>query len=1205
MAVSTPQSNYNIVSNREKFDDKQKKIIDKVKLDLFESLDIDSKLVNRNHLSQKLEFLRVDNGMWYPFGKVELKPWLEVDINDKDYKDILDKYKDLLANTPDGFENELRKLDSQLAERLILDKSWAIEFKEWDQFYDWKDAKTEAEIAYDWLNNLKNYHNKIELASKKVDNIDYFIIKWNNKQLQEIKKAEEKINEELEKPEIENENNEIENPEENSNKIEPVVVEPVNNINEPETNESKIKDIDEKMNQILWLIDMSELSEQYNKLSKRRDSLKVHMQNFDKNWFINADTDIFRSIYPALEHEINEFKKDLDNAILDLKDKLSLIEWSGISDLPEVIEIQKNLEDILEKYNNIIWDFNSVHNNLLIRIYEKTLKQIIDGKKNENDIVDIEKPVVEERKITETKADEREDKPRLDDELDVNFSDMEQSIADIADERTYNQDSREYVEALKNKNTKFGKMLVAAKHAMFWDFFRMRKYKKEFKDMDGKKKWLNVQWDRANVAKVHWWQWLKAVMEMTQASHPLIYDEISRLAFDYYSSWSTMTDITFEKKLNKIFTDNRSLIDELNSKGVSIDKSASDILQSLQIQKAQNTLTYQVSQAVSVALGSNTVLSDPEADALSTKISVLFKNFTQHHKLVPQLFTHYNKLNPGNEINLNDSYENISKQLVAHLDSLTMISAQSMTNRVKLNIKFLANWHSTDHIEAKKLEKQSRWNPAAKLWNIMYGKWYKWRRFPTKVLATWWAAALGAVILWPLWWIVAWSIVAWSLAAGKKSAQTQRKKHSIEREYIKDIDNKTNIMNQEDLMKLKYLDDIWNYKEIKTELDRILSQAVISDVDKNNLVWLLSRIVAWLDHQKETGHNAFSLKKSVRTSRPEADEITREKNYNEAMSELYKLKELSLKRLQLQDENITEDDIRNEDQYDSYSAWYKWDFKKFLKLFKKERRKEMRKTWWRTAAIYGAAWWFTLWLSHFLDRVWWHGDVDVNDIDAGDATVDTGINPPTTSVDDLWTSDTLYNLWDFEASPDFSQDISDQIASMPAGTNTIKVDYFAGVDGTAASASKFSMDIVDDKVTSIQDILDSGNFSQETIDNVNKAISEENINEIIKFAESNWADVWNRNLFATRNLEGIEELLKQVDGKSDVNFEFNFDTSDSVIWHDAYIPEDRLSGLNLEAVVNKDPDIPGPINPGPSSTSWRWGQWVYTEDNTHKWQDNL
>jgi hypothetical protein len=43
-------------------------------------------------------------------------------------------------------------------------------------------------------------------VSKKVDNIDYFIIKWNNKQLKEIKKAEEKINKELEESEIENTN---------------------------------------------------------------------------------------------------------------------------------------------------------------------------------------------------------------------------------------------------------------------------------------------------------------------------------------------------------------------------------------------------------------------------------------------------------------------------------------------------------------------------------------------------------------------------------------------------------------------------------------------------------------------------------------------------------------------------------------------------------------------------------------------------------------------------------------------------------------------------------------------------------------------------------------------------------------------------------------------------------------------------------------
>jgi hypothetical protein len=85
------------------------------------------------------------------------------------------------------------------------------------------------------------------------------------------------------------------------------------------------------------------------------------------------------------------------------------------------------------------------------------------------------------------------------------------------------------------------------------------------------------------------------------------------------------------------------------------------------------------------------VLPTPEADTLANNISTLFKNFTATNRLVPQLFTHYNKLNSGNEINLNDSYENISKQLVAHLDSLTMVAAQSMTNRVKLNIKFLAD----------------------------------------------------------------------------------------------------------------------------------------------------------------------------------------------------------------------------------------------------------------------------------------------------------------------------------------------------------------------------------------------------------------------------------------------------------------------------------------------------------------------------------
>ena len=144
----------------------------------------------------------------------------------------------------------------------------------------------------------------------------------------------------------------------------------------PDDMKKEIKNIDEKMEQVLKLINMVDINNLYNKLSNRRKSLKEHMQNFDKDWSINADTDLFRSIYPALEHEINEFKKDLENAIIDIKDKNSLIEWSGIADLEAVKKIKKELEDILKKYETIKTDFDSMYKKLLERIYKKTPKQL-------------------------------------------------------------------------------------------------------------------------------------------------------------------------------------------------------------------------------------------------------------------------------------------------------------------------------------------------------------------------------------------------------------------------------------------------------------------------------------------------------------------------------------------------------------------------------------------------------------------------------------------------------------------------------------------------------------------------------------------------------------------------------------------------------------------------------------------------------------
>jgi len=68
---------------------------------------------------------------------------------------------------------------------------------------------------------------------------------------------------------------------------------------------------------------------------------------------------------------------------------------------------------------------------------------------------------------------------------------------------------------------------------------------------------------------------------------------------------------------------------------------------SLEIQKAQNELTYQISQAVDAALpNASSTLNANQAAALSTDIANRCKNFTRNHKIMPQLFQHYNKIAP-------------------------------------------------------------------------------------------------------------------------------------------------------------------------------------------------------------------------------------------------------------------------------------------------------------------------------------------------------------------------------------------------------------------------------------------------------------------------------------------------------------------------------------------------------------------------------
>ena len=164
--------NYGILSswameNADALEKKKEKLLNQVKLDLFETLDVDSKIVNRNDLADKLSKNRFSSWIGIPQGEIEI--WnKKYSIDEKKYGDLLEEYKKALE-----IENEadrakaLAEIDTKLAERLILDSWDYIEFK-WDEgFAEWKGAEEESKIAFEMLNNLDAYKGKIERVAKK------------------------------------------------------------------------------------------------------------------------------------------------------------------------------------------------------------------------------------------------------------------------------------------------------------------------------------------------------------------------------------------------------------------------------------------------------------------------------------------------------------------------------------------------------------------------------------------------------------------------------------------------------------------------------------------------------------------------------------------------------------------------------------------------------------------------------------------------------------------------------------------------------------------------------------------------------------------------------------------------------------------------------------------------------------------------------
>lgn len=213
--MTNPKSsiNFNILSEKGN-NTRQPKVVQEAKKALFESLEATDNMVNRNKCIEDLSKNRYENGInkvnkGIPAWKIKIGN-NEMLVDETRYQDILEEYKKIIAETEsEDKQKKLKRLDIQLAERMILDSGNMIEFNPLDKYTDSLTAKEEAQKAYKELKKIDAYKNKIEWAVKILGGEQHFIIKRTDEQLELIKTiATKTIKKETELP-IEDEKKEI------------------------------------------------------------------------------------------------------------------------------------------------------------------------------------------------------------------------------------------------------------------------------------------------------------------------------------------------------------------------------------------------------------------------------------------------------------------------------------------------------------------------------------------------------------------------------------------------------------------------------------------------------------------------------------------------------------------------------------------------------------------------------------------------------------------------------------------------------------------------------------------------------------------------------------------------------------------------------------------------------------------------------------
>jgi hypothetical protein len=76
---------------------------------------------------------------------------------------------------------------------MILDSGNMIEFNPKDDFKNGKTAEEESKKAYEELNKLPAYKDKIERAVKLLGEEQHFVVKWTDKELEMLKRFADKL----------------------------------------------------------------------------------------------------------------------------------------------------------------------------------------------------------------------------------------------------------------------------------------------------------------------------------------------------------------------------------------------------------------------------------------------------------------------------------------------------------------------------------------------------------------------------------------------------------------------------------------------------------------------------------------------------------------------------------------------------------------------------------------------------------------------------------------------------------------------------------------------------------------------------------------------------------------------------------------------------------------------------------------------------